>query len=89
MRYYISPKVTFSTVIELVHHYKVCVVIMIIMTDYVCDIYTQSTSDGLAVQLKNACPKAEQPVLKRLCYRDEWEIDRNQLRFINKLGQGQ
>eukprot|EP00800_Vazella_pourtalesii_P004971 TRINITY_DN1573_c0_g1_i1.p1 TRINITY_DN1573_c0_g1~~TRINITY_DN1573_c0_g1_i1.p1 ORF type:complete len:511 (+),score=111.66 TRINITY_DN1573_c0_g1_i1:36-1568(+) len=69
MRYYISPKVTFATVIDLVEHYK-------------------SSSDGLAVQLKNACPKAEQPVLKRLCYKDEWEIDRDQLRFINKLGQG-
>ena len=37
----------------------------IIVTTTVNVIYFAEFTDGLAVQLKNACPKAEQPVLKQ------------------------
>ena len=32
VRYYISPKVTFATVIDLINHYKVSAVLIIVMT---------------------------------------------------------
>merc|ERR1719210_794913 len=48
-------------------------------------------ADGLCVNLRSACAKIEKPVTADLSHntRDKWEIDRNSLKFIKKLGHGQ
>ncbi|XP_043918722.1 tyrosine-protein kinase Blk [Protopterus annectens] len=65
--YYISPRIAFSTLNDLVHHYS-------------------STSDGLCQRLTKPCvcsthqtPWAD----------DEWEIPRESLKLVKKLGAGQ
>ncbi|XP_069582269.1 tyrosine-protein kinase FRK [Ranitomeya imitator] len=47
--------------------------------------------DGLCCKLRKPCIKNEVPLPPDLCYQtaDHWEIDRNSLRFLKKLGQGQ
>ncbi|XP_075059047.1 tyrosine-protein kinase FRK [Mixophyes fleayi] len=47
--------------------------------------------DGLCCRLRKPCIKTEVPLPPDLCYEtaDHWEIDRNSLRFLKKLGQGQ
>lgn len=47
--------------------------------------------DGLCVNLKAPCVQVEKPSTGGLSHktRDQWEIDRNSLKFIRKLGQGQ
>lgn len=48
-------------------------------------------SDGLCVNLCKPCVQIEKPVTDGLSHRtrDQWEIDRNSLRFVKKLGSGQ
>ncbi|CAO1341843.1 unnamed protein product [Diamesa serratosioi] len=48
-------------------------------------------SDGLCVNLCKPCVQIEKPVTEGLSHRtrDQWEIDRNSLRFVKKLGSGQ
>jgi len=48
-------------------------------------------ADGLCVNLRSPCAKIEKPVTADLSHntRDQWEIDRNSLKFIKKLGHGQ
>lgn len=47
--------------------------------------------DGLCCKLRKSCIKNEVPLPPDLCYQtaDHWEIDRNSLKFLKKLGQGQ
>ncbi|XP_075720349.1 tyrosine-protein kinase FRK [Rhinoderma darwinii] len=47
--------------------------------------------DGLCCKLRYPCIKNEVPLPPDLCYQtaDHWEIDRNSLKFLKKLGQGQ
>ncbi|KAM4043239.1 tyrosine-protein kinase FRK isoform 2-T2 [Anomaloglossus baeobatrachus] len=47
--------------------------------------------DGLCCKLRKPCIKNEVPLPPDLCYQtaDHWEIDRNSLKFLKKLGQGQ
>lgn len=45
--------------------------------------------DGLCVNLRKPCIKIEKPTTGGLSHRDQWEIDRQSLDFIRKLGQGQ
>ncbi|XP_056422342.1 tyrosine-protein kinase FRK [Hyla sarda] len=47
--------------------------------------------DGLCCKLRKPCIKKEVPLPPDLCYQtaDHWEIDRNSLKFLKKLGQGQ
>jgi len=48
-------------------------------------------ADGLCVNLRSPCAKIEKPVTADLSHntRDQWEIDRNSLKFLKKLGHGQ
>lgn len=48
-------------------------------------------ADGLCVNLRKPCIQIEKPVTSGLSYstRDQWEIDRNSLKFVSKLGHGQ
>lgn len=54
-------------------------------------IHYSQDSDGLCVNLKQACCKFETPPTSGLSYKtqDHWEIDRRSLKFLRKLGQGQ
>ncbi|XP_040286969.1 tyrosine-protein kinase FRK [Bufo bufo] len=47
--------------------------------------------EGLCCKLRKPCIKNEVPLPPDLCYEtaDHWEIDRNSLKFLKKLGQGQ
>ncbi|KAF4514175.1 UNVERIFIED_CONTAM: hypothetical protein B566_EDAN019308 [Ephemera danica] len=47
--------------------------------------------DGLCVNLRKPCVQVEKPVTGGLSHstRDQWEIDRNSLKFVRKLGHGQ
>ncbi|KAG9493359.1 tyrosine-protein kinase FRK [Eleutherodactylus coqui] len=47
--------------------------------------------DGLCCKLRKPCKKNEVPLPPDLCFQtaDHWEIDRNSLKFLKKLGQGQ
>ncbi|XP_066563787.1 tyrosine-protein kinase Blk [Amia ocellicauda] len=65
--YYISPKVSFPTLQELVKYYS-------------------KTSDGLCQRLTAPC-KAVTP--QRPWAQDEWEIPRETLKMVKKLGAGQ
>lgn len=49
------------------------------------------TPDGLCVNLRKPCFGLEKPDTNELSYKtkDHWEIDRNELTFLNKLGSGQ
>lgn len=48
-------------------------------------------ADGLCVNLQMPCKKLDRPETYDLSHRtkDQWEIDRNSLKFLNKLGSGQ
>ncbi|XP_069751169.1 proto-oncogene tyrosine-protein kinase LCK-like isoform X2 [Narcine bancroftii] len=65
--YYISPRITFSTLHELVDHYSYNV-------------------DGLCQLLKKPCQthKPQKP-----WWQDEWEVSRESLKLVQKLGAGQ
>ncbi|XP_036749465.2 tyrosine-protein kinase FRK [Manis pentadactyla] len=49
------------------------------------------TSDGLCVQLGKPCLKTQVPVPFDLSYKtvDQWEIDRNSVKLLKRLGSGQ
>ncbi|KAK3598140.1 hypothetical protein CHS0354_007550 [Potamilus streckersoni] len=68
---YIAARLTFSTLTDLVDHYKV-------------------HSDGLCRVLTSPCPKPR-PVMDNLSRKtkDFWEIPRDSLEFVVKLGSGQ
>jgi fyn-related kinase len=53
-------------------------------------LYVSENADGLCCVLTQPCPKLE-PVLSDLSRetRDKWEIPREQLKFVRKLGHGQ
>uniref|UniRef100_A0A8C5PNY3 Tyrosine-protein kinase n=1 Tax=Leptobrachium leishanense TaxID=445787 RepID=A0A8C5PNY3_9ANUR len=53
--------------------------------------YYRKQANGLCCKLSEPCPKLEAPLPPDLCYQtaDHWEIDRNSLKFLKKLGQGQ
>jgi len=48
-------------------------------------------ADGLCVNLRKPCVQIEKPVTADLSHatKDQWEIDRNSLKFVRKLGHGQ
>uniref|UniRef100_A0A8C3R074 Tyrosine-protein kinase n=1 Tax=Cyanoderma ruficeps TaxID=181631 RepID=A0A8C3R074_9PASS len=64
--YYISPRITFSSLPELIHHYK--------------------KGDGLCQRLTAPCTSL---VPQRPWAQDEWEIPREALKLVKKLGSGQ
>ncbi|XP_018419051.1 PREDICTED: tyrosine-protein kinase FRK [Nanorana parkeri] len=51
----------------------------------------RKSDDGLCCRITSPCKKTEIPLPPDLCYNtaDHWEIDRNSLKFLKKLGQGQ
>ncbi|XP_068087429.1 tyrosine-protein kinase FRK [Hyperolius riggenbachi] len=51
----------------------------------------KTSADGLCGKLTSPCKKTEIPLPPDLCYQlaDHWEIERNSLKFLKKLGQGQ
>ncbi|EOA97273.1 Tyrosine-protein kinase FRK, partial [Anas platyrhynchos] len=59
------------------------------MNEFVC--YYSTNSDGLCVVLGKPCLKVQIPNTFDLTYKtvDQWEIDRNSLVFVKKLGSGQ
>ncbi|KAF5908958.1 tyrosine-protein kinase Lyn-like isoform X1, partial [Clarias magur] len=65
--YYISPKITFTDITKMIHHYH-------------------KQSDGLCRKLERACekPKAQKPWDK-----DAWEISKESIKMVKKLGAGQ
>ncbi|NWW86506.1 LCK kinase, partial [Rhynochetos jubatus] len=65
--YYISPRVTFSSLHELVEY------------------YTRS-SDGLCTHLGKPC-RTQKP--QKPWWQDEWEVPRESLKLVEKLGAGQ
>ncbi|XP_009283045.1 PREDICTED: tyrosine-protein kinase Lck isoform X2 [Aptenodytes forsteri] len=65
--YYISPRVTFSSLHELVEY------------------YTRS-SDGLCTRLGKPC-RTQEP--QKPWWQDEWEVPRESLKLVEKLGAGQ
>ncbi|NXE04355.1 LCK kinase, partial [Lophotis ruficrista] len=65
--YYISPRVTFSSLHELVQY------------------YTQN-SDGLCTRLGKPC-RTQKP--QKPWWQDEWEVPRESLKLVEKLGAGQ
>lgn len=52
------------------------------------DFYKRHPEMG-GLRLKFPCPKTEVPITVGLTHRDEWEISRDSLQFVKKLGQGQ
>uniref|UniRef100_A0A8C9FWL6 Tyrosine-protein kinase n=1 Tax=Pavo cristatus TaxID=9049 RepID=A0A8C9FWL6_PAVCR len=64
--YYISPRTTFATLPELIHHYK--------------------RGDGLCQRLMAPCTSLAP---QRPWAQDEWEIPRESLKLVKKLGSGQ
>ncbi|XP_028941471.1 tyrosine-protein kinase Blk-like, partial [Antrostomus carolinensis] len=65
--YYISPRMTFSSLPELIHHYS-------------------QKGDGLCQRLTVPCISL---VPQRPWAQDEWEIPRESLKLVKKLGSGQ
>ncbi|XP_064408280.1 tyrosine-protein kinase Lck isoform X3 [Latimeria chalumnae] len=65
--FYISPRITFKSLTDLVHHY-------------------QGGSDGLCSRLSKPC-QTQKP--QKPWWQDEWEIPRENLKLIEKLGAGQ
>ncbi|NXV21018.1 BLK kinase, partial [Cepphus grylle] len=65
--YYISPRMTFSSLPELIHHYS-------------------QKGDGLCQRLTVPCISV---VPQRPWAQDEWEIPRESLKLVKKLGSGQ
>nr|XP_025037691.1 tyrosine-protein kinase Lck [Pelodiscus sinensis] len=65
--FYISPRITFSSLHELVEH------------------YTHST-DGLCTRLGKPC-QTQKP--QKPWWQDEWEVPRETLKLVEKLGAGQ
>ncbi|KFP02670.1 Tyrosine-protein kinase Blk, partial [Calypte anna] len=65
--YYISPRMTFSSLPELIHHYS-------------------QKGDGLCQRLTAPCISL---VPQRPWAQDEWEIPRESLKLVKKLGSGQ
>ncbi|XP_045400169.1 tyrosine-protein kinase FRK [Lemur catta] len=53
--------------------------------------YYTTRSDGLCVKLGNPCLKIQVPVPIGLSYKtvDQWEIDRNSIQLLKRLGSGQ
>ncbi|XP_053315872.1 tyrosine-protein kinase FRK [Spea bombifrons] len=53
--------------------------------------YYSQNADGLCCRLANPCLRNEAPLPPDLCYEtaDHWEIDRNSLKFLKRLGHGQ
>ncbi|NXF95796.1 FRK kinase, partial [Eubucco bourcierii] len=56
-----------------------------------CVDYYSQNSDGLCVVLGKPCPKVQIPATFDLSYKttDQWEIDRQSLKLLKKLGSGQ
>ncbi|KAM4700225.1 tyrosine-protein kinase Lck [Discoglossus pictus] len=65
--FYISPRISFNSLQDLVHHYCKSV-------------------DGLCTLLKEPC-QTQRP--QKPWWADEWEISRNKLQLVKKLGAGQ
>ncbi|XP_065553745.1 tyrosine-protein kinase Lck isoform X2 [Lathamus discolor] len=65
--YYISPRITFSSLHELVEYYTRC-------------------SDGLCTRLGKPC-QTQRP--QKPWWQDEWEVPRESLKLVEKLGAGQ
>ncbi|OPJ76145.1 tyrosine-protein kinase Blk isoform A [Patagioenas fasciata monilis] len=65
--YYISPRMTFSSLPDLIHHYS-------------------QKGDGLCQRLTAPCKSL---VPQRPWAQDEWEIPRESLKLVKKLGSGQ
>ncbi|XP_072211278.1 tyrosine-protein kinase Lck isoform X4 [Excalfactoria chinensis] len=65
--YYISPRVTFSSLHELVEYYS-------------------KSSDGLCTRLGKPC-RTQKP--QKPWWQDEWEVPRESLKLVEKLGAGQ
>ncbi|XP_048468863.1 proto-oncogene tyrosine-protein kinase LCK-like [Rhincodon typus] len=65
--YYISPRITFNTLHELVNHYSY-------------------NTDGLCQCLKKPC-QTQKP--QKPWWHDEWEVSRDTLTLVEKLGSGQ
>lgn len=51
----------------------------------------QENADGLVIKLNKPCPTLHTPAPKDLAYntKDKWEIPRESIRLVQKLGQGQ
>ncbi|NXA50266.1 LCK kinase, partial [Nothocercus julius] len=65
--YYISPRITFGSLHELVEHYA-------------------RSSDGLCTRLGQPC-RTQRP--QKPWWQDEWEVPRESLKLVEKLGAGQ
>ncbi|XP_057259392.1 tyrosine-protein kinase Lck isoform X3 [Pezoporus wallicus] len=65
--YYISPRIAFSSLHELVEYYTRC-------------------SDGLCTRLGKPC-RTQRP--QKPWWQDEWEVPRESLKLVEKLGAGQ
>ena len=70
--FFITRRVTFETIPELIHHYE-------------------KQADGLCVNLKAPCLISEKPQTASLSREanEAWEIDRNSIRLVKKVGVGQ
>nr|BAF02920.1 protein tyrosine kinase src [Monosiga ovata] len=70
--YFIARRIAFSTLAELVQHYKVA-------------------ADGLCVALREPCKQTDVPDTVGLSHstKDHWEISRETIRLLRKLGSGQ
>ena len=53
--------------------------------------FYQDDASGLCAQLRSPCPRIDTPTTMGLSYdtNDKWEIPRESIRLLNKLGQGQ
>ncbi|XP_026965091.1 tyrosine-protein kinase Lck [Sagmatias obliquidens] len=65
--FYISPRITFPGLHELVHHYM-------------------NSSDGLCTRLSRPC-QTQKP--QKPWWEDEWEVPRETLKLVERLGAGQ
>uniref|UniRef100_A0A4X1W0F6 Tyrosine-protein kinase n=1 Tax=Sus scrofa TaxID=9823 RepID=A0A4X1W0F6_PIG len=65
--FYISPRITFPGLHELVHHYT-------------------NSSDGLCTRLNRPC-QTQKP--QKPWWEDEWEVPRETLKLVERLGAGQ
>lgn len=71
--YFIAHRARFASLVELVEHYR-------------------KDADGLVTKLNKPCPRnVETPTIRDLSYntKDQWEIPRESIRLVKKLGQGQ
>ncbi|KAL7980593.1 hypothetical protein Chor_001747 [Crotalus horridus] len=92
--FYISPRITFDSLHSLVEHYitpMLCADVVQghpfgLLTLLLCIILLTDNADGLCTRLTKPC-QTQKP--QKPWWQDEWEVPRESLKLVEKLGAGQ